>query len=80
MINIDIVSMATYASLVIRQKDESQNGCVSGGKKYSFFGKFDVLCFLQTPVLRFALLSHNRPHCLNSMKSMSPKYSRTAPL
>ena len=29
--------------------------CVSGGKKCSFFGKFDVLFFL-TPVLRFALL------------------------
>ena len=26
-------------------------------KKCSLFGKFDVLCFLVTPVLRFALLS-----------------------
>ena len=25
--------------------------CVSGGKKYSFFGKFGVFCFLVTPVL-----------------------------
>ena len=24
--------------------------CVSGGKKCSIFGKFDVLCFLETPV------------------------------
>ena len=24
------------------------------------FGKFDVLCFLETPVLRFALLSYYR--------------------
>ena len=30
--------------------------CVSGGKKCSFFGKFGVLCFLETLVLRFALL------------------------
>ena len=30
--------------------------CVSGGKKCSFFGKFVVLCFLETPVFRFALL------------------------
>ena len=30
--------------------------CMSGGKKCSFFGKFGVLCFLVTPVLRFALL------------------------
>ena len=34
--------------------------CVSGGKKYSFFRKFDVLCFLETPVLRFALLPYYR--------------------
>ena len=33
--------------------------CVSGGKKCSSFGKFDVLCFLVTPVLRYALL----PYC-----------------
>ena len=34
--------------------------CVSGGKKCSFFGKFGVLCFLETPTLRFVLL----PYCL----------------
>ena len=34
--------------------------CVSGGKKCSFFGKFGVLCFLETPVLRFALLPYYR--------------------
>ena len=34
--------------------------CVSGGKKYSFFGKYGVICFLVTPVFRFALL----PYCL----------------
>ena len=28
-------------------------------KKWSFFGKFGVLCFLETPVLRFPLL----PYC-----------------
>ena len=52
--------------LTIRQKGESQNGCykktkhVSVGKKSSFFGKFAVLCFLVTPVLRFAYLPHYR--------------------
>ena len=30
--------------------------CVSGGKKCLFFGKFGVLCFLETTVLRFVLL------------------------
>ena len=30
--------------------------CVSGCKKCLFFGKFGVLCFLESPVLRFALL------------------------
>ena len=33
---------------------------VSGGKKCSFWGKFGVLCFLETPVLRFALLPYYR--------------------
>ena len=33
--------------------------CVSGGKKCSFFGKFGVLCFLETPVLKFALLPYS---------------------
>ena len=31
-----------------------------GGKKYSFFGKFCMLCFLETPVLRFAFLLYYR--------------------
>ena len=31
-----------------------------GGKKYSFFGKFGVLCFLVTFILRFALLPYHR--------------------
>ena len=40
----------------------------TGGKKYSLFGKFDVFCFLETPVLRFALLPYFRrcvfhPNC-----------------
>ena len=34
--------------------------CVSGGKKCLFFGDFGVLCFLETPVLRFALLPYSR--------------------
>ena len=33
---------------------------VSGGKKCSFFGKFCVLCFLVTSILRFALLPYHR--------------------
>ena len=62
-------------SSVIGQKGESPNFlknedflppdthtyvCVSGGKKCSFFREFGVLCFLETPVLRFALLSYYR--------------------
>ena len=31
------------------------------GKKCSFFGKFGILCFLVTPVLRFTLLLYYRP-------------------
>ena len=33
--------------------------CVSGGKKCLVFGKFAILSFLVTPVLRFALF----PYC-----------------
>ena len=76
---------AEVNSSVIRQKDESQNGCFKKTKhvkfpekqtfltswythvhdrvsrgKCSFFGKFGVLCFLETPVLRFALLRYYR--------------------
>ena len=61
-------------SSVIREKGESQNGCfkkrkrakfsekrtVFTGKKCSFFGKFGVRCFLETFVLRFALLPYYR--------------------
>ena len=44
-------------SSVIRQKGESQNGCFKKAnhakfsEKCSFFGKFDVLCFLENKVL-----------------------------
>ena len=31
---------------------------ISGGNKCSFFGKFDMLCFLETLVSRFALLPY----------------------
>ena len=49
----------TYS--VIRQKGESRAYvCVSGGKKCSSFRKFGVLCFLETSVLRFTLLSYYR--------------------
>ena len=34
--------------------------CVSEDKECSFFGKFGVLCFLETPVLRFAFLPYYR--------------------
>ena len=34
--------------------------CVSEGKKCLFFGKFGVLCFLVTSVLKFALLPYYR--------------------
>ena len=34
--------------------------CVPGGKKCSFFGRFGVLSFLETLVLRFAVLHYYR--------------------
>ena len=65
----------SYKSSVIRQKGESQNGCFKKIKhaKFSkkqtflppwytrtFFGKFGVHCFLETPVSRFAFLPYYR--------------------
>ena len=38
--------------------------CESGCKNCSFFGKFGVFCFLETPVLRFALLAYYRRNML----------------
>ena len=32
--------------------------CISGGKKYLFFGNFGLLCFLETLALRFTLLRY----------------------
>ena len=32
--------------------------CVSGSKKCLFFGKFGMLCFLETPALRLTLLPY----------------------
>ena len=40
--------------------DTDTDVCVSGTKKCSFFGKFGVLCFLKTPVLRFVFLYYYR--------------------
>ena len=50
---------AVKKSLVIRQKGESQNGCYKKTEQT----KFGVLCFIVTPVLRFALL----PYCRRSI-------------
>ena len=38
--------------------------CESGCKNCSFFGKFGVFCFLETPVLRFVLLAYYRRNML----------------
>ena len=41
--------------------------CVSGDEKCSFFKKFGVLCFLETLVLRFALLPYYRRNVFNNI-------------
>ena len=40
---------------------------LSGGKKCSFFGKFGMLCFLVTLVLRFAILPYYRRYHKKSL-------------
>ena len=42
------------------QENKANFPCLSRGKKCSFFGKFGLLCFLETTVLRFALLPYYR--------------------
>ena len=72
--------MSKDYSSIIRPKDEYQNMCFKKtkhlkfyekqtflGKKCSFFGKFDVLYFLEIPILRLALLPHCRCIANNSM-------------
>ena len=44
----------------IEKFSENMYVYVSGGKKCSFFGKFRVLCFLETPVSRFAFLPYSQ--------------------
>ena len=57
--------------------------CAYQGKKCSFFGKFDVLCFLVTRVLRFALLallptmSHGYPVCKFELSIPQVEFNRT---
>ena len=55
---------------------------MSGGKKCLFFGNFGVLCFLETPVLRFALLSYSRPFDFARVNraEFSPKILHTVPV
>ena len=63
--------MVYYASFICTQKahcanssairpDMDKHVLVSRGEKCSFFGKFGVLWFLVTPILRFALLPYYR--------------------
>ena len=44
--------------------DTHKHVCVSGGNKCLFFGNFYELYFLETPVLRFALLPYYRRWCI----------------
>ena len=43
------------------------------GKKCLFFGNFGVLCILETPVLRFALLPYYRRYYLANLKISNRK-------
>ena len=52
--------------------DTHTQACVPGGKNYLFFGKFGVLCFLETPVLRFVLLPYYRQ--MSAARAHSSKY------
>ena len=47
--------------------------CVPGGKKCSFFGKCDVLCFLETRVSRFAILLYSRRNSIQGIRTSVPE-------
>ena len=51
------------------QETDIAVSCVSGGKKCSFFRKLDMLCFLETTVLRFAVLPYYRQRNRNALIS-----------
>ena len=51
--------------------------CVSGKKKCSFFEKFGVLCFLVTPVLKFALLPYYQRIQRNSLEIQVREFLKT---
>ena len=54
--------------------------CAYRGKKCLFFGKFDVFCFLETPVLKLALLPYyQRGLPLAKNKSWEPVTSDYIP-
>ena len=50
---------------------------VSGGKKCLFFGKFGVFCFLETPVLRFALLPYYQQAIMEMLIKTATKNTGT---
>ena len=56
--NLDLCNLNMKVN--IRSEYTHTYVCVLGGKKCSFFGKFGVLCFLERPVLRLALLPYYR--------------------
>ena len=53
---------------LVYEEPEKRIVCISGGKKCLFFGKLGVLCFLETPVLRFTLLPYYRRNTENLMQ------------
>ena len=56
------ISKRVFQESKARQNFRKTNKITSGGKKCLFFGNFGMLCFLETPVLRFALLPYYRRH------------------
>ena len=46
-----------FPKINVSPPDTQRYVCVSGVKKRLFFGKFGVLCFLETPISRLTLLT-----------------------
>ena len=54
--------------------------CVSRGKKYLFFGKFGIFCFLETLVFRIAILPYYWRIMLNAESPEQYPFLKPAPL
>ena len=65
LVLLNLIGLMHHFSTVPKNKQflpliRTRTCAYQAGKKCSFFGKFDVLCFPKTPIFRFGLLPYYR--------------------